>query len=350
MVREWLGWLRGNSPAGPAGTDRCRPVRGARPRSTFTPSVLQLEDRVVPSGFAFVSNEAQLASAITAANQGGANPTIIELTNNIALTTPLPTLTGSMSIEGMGHTLGSASGASGSLGFGVLNIAGAPGAVPTIALTDLILQGGTACNGGGVYAANANVELILDTFQNCSATGSGGAVAFTDPLASASLQVNTCTFEDNCAAGCGGAIAFMGSSFSGQSLVMGSSNFIQNAAQCGGAISFTSVQSTGMVNINSCNFSGDVSWANSSITNPTQLDGTVDASCSAFVIGWGTVSGGDNLHVTAEVAMVSYTTFNGGTSVFNPANGFGILSVNASFINGATWYWNGVQNGQGFAA
>ena len=173
-------------------------------------------------------------------------------------------------------------------------------------------------------------------------------MAFTDPLASASLQVNSCTFEDNCALGSGGAIAFIGSNFSGQALVMVASNFTQNVAQTGGAISFTSILSSGSVNINSCNFSDDVSRANLCVTNPTQLDGTVDANCAAFVIGWGTLSGGDNLNVTAQVAMVSYTTFNGGTSVFNPlATGFSTLSVNANFINGANWYWNGVLDGQG---
>jgi hypothetical protein len=351
MMREWFGWLCRNSAASSAITAKRSHERHTLPKSNVRPGVLQLEDRLVPSGFAFVGNESQLASAITAANQGGNNPTIIDLTSNIALTQALPTITGSMSIWGNGHTLGSAPGASGRLGFGVLDIEGTPGAgtIPTVALSGLTIEGGSACNGGGVYASNANLQLISDAFKNCSATGSGGGVAFTDPAVATSLQVNSCTFTNNCALGSGGAIAFIGANYGGQSLAVVATNFTGNVAQWGGGISFTSVLSAGMVNLNSCNFSGDVSRANLSITDPTKLDGAgVDADCAAFVMAGGTFSGGANLNVRAQEILISWTTFNGGTSVYNPVcGGFSTLTMNANFINGADWYWDGVLGAQG---
>src|SRR5262249_52396779 len=146
MMREWFGRLHRNSTA-----------VSPRPRSSFKPAVQELEERAVPTGFAFVGNASQLASAITAADQGGSNPNIILLTNNIALTQALPTITGSMTIIGNGHTLGSASPTSGQLGFSVLDIVGPStgGALPTVALESMTIQGGSAVNGGGVYAADA---------------------------------------------------------------------------------------------------------------------------------------------------------------------------------------------------
>jgi hypothetical protein len=121
---------------------------------------------------------------------------------------------------------------------------------------------------------------------------------------------------------------------------MVSSHFTQNVAQLGGAISFTSVNSAGSVNMNSCTFSCDVSTL--------QPDGEVDINAAAVNIGWSTFNQ-DTLNVTAQVTMVSYSTFNGGTSVFNPVpNEVSMLSLNSNtYSNGANWYWNGVYDGSG---
>ena len=132
-----------------------------------------------------------LYRAITAANAGGESA--ITLTEDITLSGALPPITGSITIDGAGHTI------SGAGEYRIFDVAGGQ-----LALSNVTLAKGRAAQGGAILLRNgAQVAVEKSTLSESSATN-GGAIATSS--SADSLTVIESSFIGNIAEKNGGAI------------------------------------------------------------------------------------------------------------------------------------------------
>ena len=198
-----------------------------------------------------VNSSCSLANAITSANSdratggcsAGRGADIIELSDNITLSTALPRITSAITIEGDFKTI---SGNSSVQLFhvvsgGVLKIrdlslangkAATAGAVingGTLSISNSILKNNAASNGGAI-ANSGTLSISRSSFIGNSATQQGGAI-FTGGSGTRTTIVSS-TFSGNRASVRGGAVV----NSSGGNLSVTNSTFYKNASLSGGGL------------------------------------------------------------------------------------------------------------------
>ncbi len=204
--------------------------------------------------------ECTLADYILSANSNtsvggcpaGTSDGIITLTQDITLSEPLPEITGTITIEGNGHTI------SGDDRFRIFQVAGGKLTINNLRLTRAYVEG----VGGAIFLRN-NAELVVNdsTFEGNRVDylqdgdslfiGYGGAIGTT--WFSGRLSVNNSEFTNNHGHS-GGAIGLNG----GSAEIRGSA-FVDNEADgAGGAIDISGVPGS-QVSIQNSTFSGNVS-------------------------------------------------------------------------------------------
>ncbi|HEY7837221.1 MAG TPA: choice-of-anchor Q domain-containing protein [Terriglobales bacterium] len=193
------------------------------------------------------NSDCSLRSAITQANLDASNDTItfpdVGSPAGITLTSALPTVTTSMTIQGPGARLFTISAAgysalsanAGTLAISGLTFTGSRGAIDfagaalTVTGSAFVSNAGPA--NGAAIASTAPVTVSASTFLGNSATsGNGGAIGV-----QAGLTVTNSTFVDNSSAGGGGgAIIIMGA---GGAVTLTNNTFENNSAGTdGGAV------------------------------------------------------------------------------------------------------------------
>ena len=148
----------------------------------------------------------------------GTSHDIITITEDITLSEALPPITGTITIEGNGHTI------SGDFTHRILDVNGGRLTVNNLTFTQGLADSGGAMrlrNGAQARVANARFEINRAT--------NGGAIAMADD--NVSLEVDGSSFAKNSAGDYGGAIH----AFRGEASIRNSS-FIQNRGVIGGAI------------------------------------------------------------------------------------------------------------------
>jgi hypothetical protein len=200
-------WLR-NPTSIRSGRGR-RPHLPAAPR--FQPRLETLEGRRLPSTLAVLNTAdngpGSLRAEIAAAQSGdkiGFDPSLAGQTIN--LTSGELAINQSLDIEGPGGNNPPVSvGGNGSRAFDITN----PGA--NVILAQLVIEGGAAAQGGGIYDAGATLSLSHDALMN-AAQGASGAVgsAGGDALggniyqAGGNLSISHCNLEGAAYGGTGG--------------------------------------------------------------------------------------------------------------------------------------------------
>ncbi len=159
----------------------------------------------------------------------GTSHDIITITEDITLTEPLPPITGTITIEGGGHTI------SGDNKFQIFEVIGGNLTINSLTLTKgnaVFDRSGPGGSGGAIDMNNgAQVVINNSVFSQNYSGGTGGAIAND----SSKLTVKNSSFLRNRAVGDGGAISFWyGSGKISNSSFIG--NFT-NRMQIGGAIS-----------------------------------------------------------------------------------------------------------------
>lgn len=197
------------------------------------PESFAQKGRFQPAAIFIVTNEAQLAAAITNANANG-QPDIIDITADIGLTSPLPQILAdggnSLTINGNGghRTISRTSGIfrifyiNGSaavvmmndltisngliistVGAGILNTG-------TLTLTNCTISNntimGTPNEGGGIWS-DGNLTLTNCTVSGNSTVGFGGGIHHLNTV----LTVTNCLFSGNTSSGSGGGGLRVGS-------------------------------------------------------------------------------------------------------------------------------------------
>jgi predicted outer membrane repeat protein len=252
-----------------------------------------------------------LTEAITSANNNAAGTTnctagsgtdIIEfsVSGTISISgANLTTITSPMTIDGGGNiTIDAANTASRR----IFNITG------TTALTvqDIILLDGNQTNGGCIQASTATtLTLIAVTFDDCHASGNGGAIYIPDGT-SPSVSMTDVTFTDNSADGEGGAIY----------------------ADDGTDITATNLTATGN---QSPNGGGAVLYYNSYQANSSNvvITGVSDIS-SNYSLGGAIAIKDDDGHLITGVNFYNNTAGNAGT--FQAGNGGAIQILGVADI------------------
>ncbi len=169
-----------------------------------------------------------LVDAILAANTNqavgaclaGTSQDIIYLVEDITLSEPLPHISGSITIEGNGHTI------SGDDRFPIFNVVGGKFTLRNVTIT----EGNSAEDGGAILARNAELVIENAAFTNNRSDKGGGAIS-TRP-SDVSLRISNSTFKGNSAASGGGAILVFG----GTATITGSTFEDNEAGRFGGGV------------------------------------------------------------------------------------------------------------------
>ena len=210
-----------------------------------------------------------LVDAILAANTNqavgaclaGTSQDIIYLVEDITLSEPLPHISGSITIEGNGHTI------SGDDRFPIFNIVGGKFTLRNVTLT----AGNSAEDGGAILARNAELVIERATFSSNRSEKGGGAIS-TRP-SDVSLRISNSIFKGNSAASGGGAILVFG----GIATITGSTFEDNEARRFGGGVEGF----VGTVRISNSTFAGNragragailVSGATTTLTHLTLVD------------------------------------------------------------------------------
>ena len=173
---------------------------------------------------------------------------IILLTKNVTLTTPLPSLTSRIRIEGDGHTISGdakhhvlmvvggqlgindltiSKGLASSVGGGIYINSG------SLSVSDSTIKDNKANDiGGGIYAIDSDVDIADTEFSgNMTVKSHGGGVYFISSTGLHTLDITGVTFKKNMATEDGGALKTAGGI-----ATINKSTFVENAADEGGAI------------------------------------------------------------------------------------------------------------------
>ncbi len=229
---------------------------------------------------------------------------IILLTKNVTLTTPLPTITSPIQIEGNGHTI---SGDAAHHVFMVVEgdliandltitkgLASTVGGGIYVNSGSLSLSGSTIKDskandiGGAIYAIDSDVDIADSMFSgNMTVKSHGGAVYFVSSTGLHTLDLVGVTFKNNMATEDGGALKTAGGIVS-----INKSTFAENTADEGGAIesSETTLEITNSTfSANSAREGGGLSSFSSfvTLTHTTWAYNSADEQGGGIaIIGW----------------------------------------------------------------
>ena len=109
---------------------------------------------------------------------------VFHITEELTLTEPLPPITGTISIEGGGHTI------SGDGKFRIFYVDGG-----SLTIKNLTLIDGSADHGGAVHLQAGNLVVYDSSFISNRAEKSAGAIY----ASGGTLDISNSRFEDNCA-------------------------------------------------------------------------------------------------------------------------------------------------------
>ena len=155
------------------------------------------------------ADEAELVTAITAANAAGAGDHTIALTADVTLTAPLPALNNTaatgITLDGASHTLDA-----GGAGTALVVLADT-----TVTIQNLTITGGDGSNGpggqsgGGIFNRGA-LTIIDSTITGNVAARGAGILIYAGEFGSTSLNLSRVTLSDNDATDTGGGLAATG--------------------------------------------------------------------------------------------------------------------------------------------
>jgi Big-like domain-containing protein len=303
---------------------------GTRSRRS-RPGIETLEDRLVLSTFTVNSladlnpppGSMTLRQAILAANADGnhdANhPDVINFSvaGTIALNSQLPSLTGSVSIQGPGSLTVLGDG----LGDRILSVA--PGAAA--AISGLTLDGNKQLNGGIAVGAAASLSLQNAVVQNALAVANGGAI----DNEGGTVSVDLSRFLNDIAVGFGGGIANMGgaltvsrSTFDGDQTINYSGGGIYDVASATGGGGTLTVSASTFSNNVASSYGGGLELAGGAVA--TVVDSTFSQNFAA--------TGGGGIALARSIAAepptialtLSGSTLAGNSTVVGGAGGGGL--------------------------
>ena len=229
---------------------------------------------------------------------------IIHLTKNTTLTTPLPSLTSRIRIEGDGHTI------SGDAKHHVLMVVGGHLGVNDLTITKGLASsvgGGIYINsgslsvsdstittnkandiGGGIYAIDSDVDIADTEFSgNMTVKSHGGGVYFISSTGLHTLDITGATFKKNMATEDGGALKTAGGI-----ATIKKSTFVENVADEGGAIESSQTTldiSNSTFSTNSAREGGGLSSFSSFVTlthTTWALNSAEEQGGGIAIIGW----------------------------------------------------------------
>ena len=166
----------------------------------------------------------------------GTSHDVITLTKDIVLKTALPPITGTITIEGGGHTI------SGNYKHRIFHLKGG-----RLTINNLTLKNGFSLQRGGAILADRGELTVNNSRFFGNAGESGGAIATL--VGNRNLIINSSSFEKNRAVAYGGAVHVL----SGPATILSSSFVGNRTGAIGGAIYF---DSNGAASISNSTFSG----------------------------------------------------------------------------------------------
>lgn len=263
------------------------------------------------------ATEAELVTAIDAANAAGAGSHTITLSADITLTAPLPAIDNSaataITLDGAGHTLDA----------GGTGTALAIMPDTTAAIKNLTLTGGAGSHGsdghsgGGLFNMGTLTVTDATLSGNTASQGAGIMNAGGEGGSSASLTLTRVTLSDNAATNAGGALANHGNDNTAAATIIDSTIIDNSAGQYGGAIAN----------------SGLVGAANLTITRSTLAGNSAN-------LGGGLFNNGNSGQATAALTGVTLSgneATNTGGGVFNNGNnGSATVTLTNSTLSGNT--------------
>ncbi len=191
----------------------------------------------------------------------GTSHDIINLTEDITLSEPLPLIKGTITIEGNGHTI------SGDNRFPIFSIIGGKFTIRDLTLT----AGNSAQDGGAILSQGAELIIENATFTDNKSEKGGGAIS-TLP-SNISLTIRDSLFKGNTSDSGGGAVLVNG----GAAVITGSAFVDNEAGRFGGGVEAF----VGTVRISNSTFAGNqasragailVSGATTTLTHLTLVD------------------------------------------------------------------------------
>ena len=226
----------------------------------------------------------------------GTSHDVITISEDITLTSALPAIAGTITIEGGGHTI------SGNQKFRIFEVNGG-----NLIINNLTMTKGVADDGGGaIHMRNGARVTVNHSVFSHNAGGSGGAVDVSS--GSNKLTVNNTHFIRNVANFSGGAIWI-----SDGSVEITNSAFVQNIASLdGGALAIPSANSVSVVNStfyrNAASRGGGVygGWPRITLTHVTMLHNGKNAirirkDAGRFEINNSIIAGGGRPHCVGRL-------------------------------------------------
>ncbi len=251
-----------------------------------------------------------LRARISVANSGGG---AITLSGNIVLSAALPPITGSVAIDGGGHSI------SGNDAYRIFDVNGG-----ALTLSNLTLTGGNATDdeGGAIRMRNgADVTIERSTVSANRATH-GGAIATSS--SGDRLTIRDSSFTGNIAEKSAGAISAKGGAIrlmNGARISIEHSTFSENSATYGGAVSTASKDVR--LSVTGSSFSSNrASWSGGAIGASWLGGGRIFVSGSSFVknsSGYSAVVAVDNPFTRLKIDNSSF--INNSVSAMRVENG-----------------------------
>ena len=191
-------------------------------------------------------------------------------------------------------------------------------------------EAGTGCtandNGGAVRSTAKNTTIENSTFTNCSATKSGGAVAYTNDKAESTVEIKGCSFSGCTAGQNGGAYFSVAKSNTTIDKLSDKKTEIDGcSAKVGGAI-WSGILNVNDATISNCSATAGNGGAIHGEAAVTMIAGTI-SSCSATGNG-GAIDGNTTVTVNGGSISSCSATGNGGA-----INGNTSVTVNGGSIN-----------------
>ena len=199
-------------------------------------------------------------------------------------------------------------------------------------------ENGTGCtandNGGAVRSTAKNTTIENSTFTNCSATKSGGAVAYTNDKAESTVEIKGCSFSGCTAGQNGGAYFSVAKSNTTIDKLSDKKTEIDGcSAKVGGAI-WSGILNVNDATISNCSATTGNGGAIHGEAAVTMIAGTI-SSCSATGNG-GAIDGNTTVTVNGGSISSCSATENGGA-----INGNTTVTVNGGSINNCSANANG---------
>lgn len=263
------------------------------------------------------SNEAELVTAIHAANAAGAGSHTITLSADITLTAPLPALSNTaatgITLDGTGHTLDA-----GGTGTALAIMPNTTAAIENLTITGGAgSHGSDGHSGGGLFNMGTLTITDAEISGNTAAQGAGIMNAGGEDGSSAALTLTRVALRDNAATNAGGALANYGNDSTAAAAIIDSTLVDNSAGQYGGAIAN----------------SGLTGAANLTITNSTIAGNSAD-------LGGGLFNNGNSGQATAALTGVTLSgneATNTGGGLFNNGNiGSATVTLTNSTLSGNT--------------